>query len=240
MISWTVSTVGEVEAFGSMLRSSAAYLRDIKFDYGSPQSTYYLTKNPFAEQVLRTLPRQRSRLFPALRRLTLFGVSFEYAIEDIISSFGIPHLQYLKLQDCFGTNEMLMILANSYQPVQLKSLELNFTGQFLEQNDPVPLTTFLQSFEGLHDLFILYPREWRTAVEYRHAVSHHSSTLRRLVHQGNARSTDDATVTGLIEILPELEKLQYLGICCDVDDLVSQRLPTGTPDGQAPANFVQL
>lgn len=242
MISWTVSTAVEVEVFGSMLRSSAAHLRDIKFDYGSPQSIYNLTKNPFAVQVLRKPPGQRSRLFPALQRLTLFGVSFEYAIEDIISSFYIPQLQYLKLQDCFGTNEMLMILVNSYHSVQLKSLELNFTGHFIEQNDPIPLTTFLRSFTGLHDLFILYPRKWRTAVEYRHAVSHHSSTLRRLVHQpSNAyRLTDDAMVTGLIEILPGLEKLQYLGICCDLDDLVSQRLPTGILTGQVPANFGQL
>lgn len=119
---------------------------------------------------------------------------------------------------------MLEMLANSRQPVQLNSLELNFTGHFVDQYDPKPLMTFLQSFEGLEDLFILYPREWRTTVEYRHAVSHHSPTLRRLVHQPSGLygvPTDDDTVNGLIEILSGLEKIQYLGICCDADDLVS-------------------
>jgi hypothetical protein len=224
-ISWTVSTVKEADAFGSNLRSSAAHLRDIKFDYGSPDSSYYRTNNDFAEHVLRISPGERSRLFPALRRLTLFGVSLEYAIEDIISAFGIPQLQFLKLQDCYETNKLLEVLANSCQPVQLKSLELNFTGHFIEQYDPKPLMTFLQFFEGLEDLFILYPKEWRTVVGYHHAVSHHSSTLKRLVHQPSGlygRSTDDDTVNGIIEILPKLEKLQYLGICCDADDLVSQ------------------
>lgn len=117
------------------------------------------------------------------------------------------------------TNEILLKLVT--QPVQLTLVEISFPGYFIEQRDPTPLAKLLQSFEGLRDLFILYPYEWRTAVEYLHAVSHHRSSLRRLVYQQSRSDgpTGDETVTGLIEILTELEKVQCLGIGCKTDDL---------------------
>lgn len=44
-ISWTAISAEEADAFGLILRSSAAHLREIKFDQGSPESSYYSTKN---------------------------------------------------------------------------------------------------------------------------------------------------------------------------------------------------
>lgn len=79
------------------------------------------------------LSGERSRLFPALQRLTLFGVRFKFGIEDILSAFGIRQLQFLKLQDCYGTYEMLEMLANSHQAAQLTSLDTKVVGSKLHR-----------------------------------------------------------------------------------------------------------
>lgn len=236
--------------FGLMISSSAASLREITFDNGSsPQLFSEETPSPFAEWIQNGyagFPENSPRLFLVLQRLTLRGVTLTKGVADVVRVFGIPYLQSLKLEDREGTNELLEMLANPSQPMQLKSFELKVTGSDADRSDPRPLMTFLRSFRGLEDLFIMYTEEWSGASEYRHAINHHSSTLRRLVHQPSSIDEDwfkaydsdaedgtleDKMSNGLIESLPKLKRLQYLGICNQADHIVSHEsgLPTVQP-----------
>jgi hypothetical protein len=181
-------------------------------------------QNQFVKHVLNPVSGIRSKLFPALQKLTLFGVPLECGIEDIVSAFTMSQLQFLKLQDCLDTNQMLRFLASFPHSLRLTSFELNFTGHFIEQYDITPLKEFLLSFQGLEDLFILYPREWDPQTEYWSAVSHHKSTLRRVVNQQEGLTGRPAAVNPpdrSIEILRELEKTQYSATTCLPIRLVS-------------------
>jgi hypothetical protein len=174
--------------------------------------------------VLRIEPGVRSELFPALQRLTLFGISLDYGVEDIIFAFRMPQLQFLKLQDCSGTNKLLNSLAISPQAARITSFELNCTGRFVDQHDIAPLMKFLLSFQGLEYLFVLYPQQWTPGLEYWNSVSHHRNTLRRVVHQQAdiyGRSENDNAIDGLIGVLNELEMVRYIGTCSQPGTLVS-------------------
>lgn len=144
-ISWTVNTTPEnLEVLRKILRCSATYLRDITIGFGTRDSEYCLfpSRNRSVKDVLHAPSEIRSRLFPALKRLTLSDVPLEHRLEDIISAFGIGQVQFLKLQDCLGTNKMLRVLARSPQPLLITSFELKFTGAFDEQYDISPLIEF--------------------------------------------------------------------------------------------------
>ena len=123
---------------------------------------------------------------------------------------------------------MLDWLATSSRAVQLTAFELNFTGHFVDQYDIAPLTKFLESFRGLEDLFVLYPREWSPGPEYLIAVSHHHSKLRRIVHSQADNydiSENKEPFDGLIKVLGAFERVEHLGTDCQPGELVSTLLP---------------
>jgi hypothetical protein len=214
----------EINSLGPLIWLNAVHVQNIKIECGCPHYRSPDGVNPFVKYVLRKEPGSRYKLFPALRKLTLFSVYLDNGVEDIVSAFSIPQLRSLKLQDCFGTNHMLDFLATHSEEVHLTSFELNFSGYVLDQYEMSPLVKFLQSFQGLEDLFMLYPRQWTLGAEYWSSVSHHRSTLRRLVHQQADfyhGSENNDSIIGQTEILTELEKIQYLGTGCPPDDLVS-------------------
>jgi hypothetical protein len=125
------------------------------------------------------------------------------------------------------TNPLLDMLAGSQQSIRLTSFELNFAGFYLEQRNIMPLARFLQSFEGLEDLYILCPEFVNLTEEYWHSIFHHKSTLKRLVHQQVGVYLDPEYVQSSDRPIGALLKqgnLKCLGICCRPNDLVSKRL----------------
>jgi hypothetical protein len=75
--------------------------------------------------------------------------------------------------------------------MRLTSFELNFTGQWDEQDDlEPPLVRFFKSFEGLEDLYISFPAFAGPTDEYGESVLHHNSTLKRVVRQQVGASLD--------------------------------------------------
>jgi hypothetical protein len=75
--------------------------------------------------------------------------------------------------------------------MRLTSFELNFTGQWDEQDDfEPPLVRFVKSFEGLEDLYISFPAFAGPTDEYGESVLHHNSTLKRVVRQQVGASLD--------------------------------------------------
>jgi hypothetical protein len=175
--------------------------------------------------VLRLKPGSHSELFPTLRRLTLCGIPLRNGAEDISFAFRLTHLKFLKLKDCFGTDQMLIWLANSPQKMHLTSFELDFTWPYF--GSQISLSKFLQSFQGLEDLFVLYHESWIFKPEYWSSVFDHHTTLRRVVHQQADTELDSFKRyinDNLIKIVEELGGIQYLGLCSRSDTLVSIRL----------------
>jgi hypothetical protein len=229
-ISWTTDGIAALKTLGDILRQSASRLEEIKISCGSPfshEATIRNGTNEFIQLVLKVEPGSHSELFPILQKLTLFGVPLRDGAEDVIFAFRLTQLKFLKLQDCLGTNEMLSLLATSTQRMHLTCFELGFTGYFIEQHDIAPPTQFLQSFQGLEDLFILYPKEWNPECAYWNAISQHHATVRRVVHQkagiyGGLGEIDNTN--SLIETLEQAEGIQCLGVSFWTDITVSIRL----------------
>ncbi|KAI9704018.1 MAG: hypothetical protein M1820_005639 [Bogoriella megaspora] len=223
-ISWLANSFAELYTLGRLLLQNTVHLQEIKIDCGLPyddEDFSEINTNLFATNVLDIEAGTRPELFRALRKLTLFGVSLKNGVEDIIPAFRIPNLQFLKLQDCVGTNEMLDCLADSSGSMCLTSFELDFTGYFEDQFDMTPLMRFLRSFQGLEDLFVLFPPAWTLGREYWSSISNNHSSLRRIVHhesgvycRGDGNESD-----GLFEILSGLETIRCLGVCSQPSSL---------------------
>jgi hypothetical protein len=150
-----------------------------------------------------------------------------HGMNDILSAFNFSQLRSLKLRDCLGTNPLLDALASSSQALRLTSFELNFTGYCIEQEDLMPLARFLLSFEGLEDLYLLLPERGDLTEEYWHSITHHMSTLERVVHQQAKVYLNPEYVQsgdGHVGALLAQANLKCLGICCLPDELVSKQL----------------
>ncbi|PGH28185.1 hypothetical protein AJ80_00075 [Polytolypa hystricis UAMH7299] len=142
-------------------------------------------------------PEVQTRIFPALRKLSLSSVSLRPMEKEFLSALNRPQLCSLKLRLCDDWEAFLEHAIDSKQQVNLKSLEIHSAPDYdldydlafeLEEDHILPI--FLNSFDGLEELFIhgtaplAVPDLWRAAL-------HHKSTLRKFVHHRRAINNDD-------------------------------------------------
>jgi hypothetical protein len=146
-------------------------------------------QNFLADKVLFVWPGRPKAVLPTLRDLSLSAVSFETVTVEYIQSLNVAELRSLKLWNCPGSIDFLEAINEAGVALKLESFEfvLNLSDEEVVMRPyyraTTVLATFLESFSGLKDLYLMLtdPVEWETIVE---AISHHVLTLRRLVtHQ---------------------------------------------------------
>lgn len=128
------------------------------------------------------------RTFASLKRLALSEFGFEDMTHGITQAFNVSHLQTLKLHNCPGILTFLSTIVDAGLALKLKSLEFIIHDNAVEYDGGLesPLISFLQSFDGLEDLYLmlraemLRPEHWPSC--YWNAILHHSSTLKRLIY----------------------------------------------------------
>lgn len=145
--------------------------------------------NFFAENVLGIFSGESRVILPHLSSLSLSEVSFEAAVEEMQHVLNITQLRSLKLRNCRYSLALLDTIVRGPQTVRLRSFELVidveacfFQGVRIQQHD-VSISRFLNSFQGLEDLYLrtTYSIDWAFIAQ---SILNHLSTLNRLITQG--------------------------------------------------------
>lgn len=138
-----------------------------------------------AKEVFSKFPGEAKLILPHLSSLSLSEVSFQAAAEEMRSVLNITRLSSLKLRNCRYSLDLLDTIVRGAQTLRLRSFELvidigadKFQGD-REEND-VCISTFVDSFRGLEDLYLLItdPIDWGLISR---SISQHVSTLNRLI-----------------------------------------------------------
>lgn len=122
--------------------------------------------------------------FPALRHLTLSGISLSGAYNRMNLSFSLGGLHSLRIRDCYDGLDPLFGMARAHKAIKLRCLEIVYTEQRDDEafNRVHPINKFLKSFKGLEELYISL-RDWTPPIRDLHrSILHHRATLKRLVH----------------------------------------------------------
>ena len=80
-------------------------------------------------------------------------------------------------------NALLKELTSSGQAIKITRLEIELTVEIEDDQNIWPLFEFLSSFQGLEDLYVLSDEPEQIFMDYRQAVVHNKSTLKRTVSQ---------------------------------------------------------
>ncbi|PYH94049.1 hypothetical protein BO71DRAFT_380277 [Aspergillus ellipticus CBS 707.79] len=201
----------------------------------SPQDTG-LPDNFFARSVLCLQHGKLIRPFPALKCLTLTQVSFHPMQAEMVNALNVEGLRALQLSNCPGIFSWLRQVLRSGTPLNLKSLELVFNPELANQiideafdNVTDTVTKFLQSFQGLEDLYLMLPQQtdWQAMSE---GIAHHSSTLKRLVTHHLDRtewlgSTDGDLLLKTAELQSPIRStsLQFYGVSVSTQKLATHQ-----------------
>ncbi|PVH92243.1 hypothetical protein DM02DRAFT_677626 [Periconia macrospinosa] len=104
----------------------------------------------FVRSILELPLQSTIRMFPALQVLSLSGLSFESAAEEMASAFDFSSLRSLKMRLCSGWEEFLLCGSRLNRPTRLKCLEIQPTLSN-EVSAEGSISEFLRSFHGLLD-----------------------------------------------------------------------------------------
>lgn len=142
-------------------------------------------------------------LFKSLNTLSLSAVSFESAESSIIHALNIVNLRSLKLINCYGCISMLESLSSMGRSIALKSFELvvdfsildNNEGRLAREDQDDSIQSFLGSFSGLKDIFLMLNVEsWALSHSLLRSISYHTETLKRLVvHERGVEEDSETT-----------------------------------------------
>jgi hypothetical protein len=191
----------------------------------------------FTSKVLR-LQQPATPMFHALRTLSLCSVSFTTSLFDeteatrrILEAFNFSTLRSLKIRSCPGWELVLQNLTGSTPPMALRSFEIQSTISEDGYVGPGVIAPFLESFEGLDELFLSTSSPAPT-LDIWHAMGHHIKTLRRFVHHQRDVVLDETSP--ILEEERDLSDLSFF----DVSDLGSD--PTQNPLGKSDLRSVGL
>lgn len=215
---------------------------DLDFDQFDPHSEVNgsTSQNYFFEKVLR-LNRKRPRiLFPELRELSLGGL---YLNPELAQTINFATLTSLKLRACDGCMGFLQRAAGLDVPIKLKALHVQGLRTGVEGRQRTGLADFLDSFDGLADLFVSLPGKVQDVRFWMSIAQRHQSLQRFVYHRRRMFRTDvdriytfherDIPTLGIegseLQTLrdnPSLSPfatldLKFAGLCCHPRRLVS-------------------
>ena len=142
------------------------------------------------ECVLPHTPDKSTRCFPPLRSLSISEFSFTVINEMISPVIDFSQLRSLTLQNCTDTPPFLDGIMASGEHIALKHLELKFQDRIYQGWRTSSLVRFLQSFEGLEDLYLMIDPRLPTEVYWNSMASHHWTLKRFLYHERGTEFTD--------------------------------------------------
>ncbi|PVH91917.1 hypothetical protein DM02DRAFT_635787 [Periconia macrospinosa] len=191
----------------------------------------------FVRNILELPPKSTTCMFPALQILSLSGLSFESAAEEMSYAFDFGSLRSLKLRFCFGWERFLLCGSRLNRPTRLKCLEIQSAISY-EESVEESVSEFLRSFHGLEQLAISTGSPaW--ALDIWRAALHHKSTLKAFAHHQRNINLDedspyfeeecdnpDLSLTLVDKEMAEWTRipsqqpltgldLEFLGLCCD-------------------------
>lgn len=198
-----------VDAIAAAIRQTSHQLVETSLDIGPGEDIYGTTSIGehdalFANHILG-LPGREIRKFVALKALSLSRVTLIekevsgvaasshgynlrhatriHAAEQISNMFDFSVLRSSKLRLCHGWEELLEVLMNYSRPIKLVSLEIQSAISDEPEKSEI-IAPFLESFEGLEDLFLqLQIPTASTRWDIWRSALHHKKTLRRFVYQ---------------------------------------------------------
>ncbi|RAK96563.1 F-box protein, partial [Aspergillus ibericus CBS 121593] len=155
--------------------------------HSPPDPTTILPENFFTQHVLNLHP---GNPLPSLHHLSLTQTSFlplPTSLE-LPTTLNIANLHSLHLTNCPGTFPFLRQITHSNIPLHLKHLEITFNPEQLNQlndetqdNLPDTIHSFLGSFSGLTDLYLMLPSiAWESPATWE-GIAHHNTTLKHLI-----------------------------------------------------------
>jgi hypothetical protein len=196
------------------------------------------SRNYFVHGVLGLHPDDAKIMFPALQVLSLSAVSLRSAGEELARALDINLLQSLKLRLCPGWEEFLDCLTCSGRPIMLKTLEVQSSERLEDMcsDGAGELSAFVDTFQGLRELFIsINGPVW--SLDILRSAIRHKSTLRRFAYHVRSIDLNDGSSTFEQPCdLPDLSllntnvaelnnsplqnpfcelDLECIGICCD-------------------------
>jgi hypothetical protein len=168
-------------------------------------------------------------VFPSLQTLSLSHVYFIAVSPEMISALNIGVLRSVWLNHCPAVQKLLRAIIQLGQQVRFASLELTIQCKGAEDLETLDLlAAFLQSFDGLVDLYLLLCNGPQINKGFWRSVLHQQHTLRRLAyHETNLLPTFDRLVllwetvdVSKLANFPLDLQLEALGICCSWSQLV--------------------
>lgn len=158
----------ELDSLRGLFASNYRVLQVLELDFiswddvtivgvGPPGCMYDPPLHSFTERILPHGLNGRIKTFRSLERLALSAFGFEKVTREITQAFNVPRLQSLKLHNCSGVLTFLSTIVNAGLVMRLKSLELIIHDDAVELDGTLKSTliSFLQSFKGLEDLYLM-------------------------------------------------------------------------------------
>ena len=198
--SWKrLHTTEELDSLRDLFASNYRILEDLELDFiswsdvvidgvGQPGSILDPDLPSFTDRIMPHYSTGKIKTLRSLKRLALSAFEFEDTTRGITQAFNIPNLQVLKLHNCAGILTFLLTIVSAGLIMRLKSLELIIADVAVEHDGILesPLINFLQSFEGLEEIYLMLraesfrPKHWPSY--YWNAILHHKSSLKRLIY----------------------------------------------------------
>ena len=189
-----------------------------------------------AYNIFCTTPCDRSTHLANLTSLSLHSIALGTHYSHLANAINVRNLRMLKLRNCDGSIAFLEHIATQKFYVNLRSLEIvedikqqgrrgipdNAASSFL--------STFLMSFGGLEDFYLLMPSSWDWGI-LQGGLARHVDTLQRLVlhsreenDEGFIVDKDNPTSFSPFTLPIDLVNLEYVGTCYWPRYLVSCQL----------------
>jgi hypothetical protein len=197
-LSWAaLRSVEDCGALSVMIRQNAHHLKGLEVDFMHwSEEAIFLpvdhpdTENYFTRYILGVSVDNPAVILPVLESLRLSSISIDEATEEIQSALHLSNLRTLKLCDCSGTEKLLKGIISSGPNLKLASLEVQITEDVSNFDIGDTLMEFLSAFNGLEEIYLMYPGPTETE-DILCSLIHHKSTLRRLVLHQRATVIDE-------------------------------------------------
>ncbi|KAL3482609.1 hypothetical protein BJX62DRAFT_245728 [Aspergillus germanicus] len=175
-LSWSLCTINHCIALRELFASPAvshgleeltlrgSYVHRALRDWKELQKpwSWMQARNVFAFKVLQLQPNENRDVvvFPALRKLTLYGFGFWYGVRDLVAALNMHHLRSLKLRSYYTSTILCTIaeLAEEYNnntngtiPLTCLDITLSSSG---DQSDTESFEQFFAVSPYLRDVYI--------------------------------------------------------------------------------------
>lgn len=227
-----VSDTREVTALCQCIVENLVRLKTLQLSFGSG-SMYARDLRHGLNGFELAISECAIKLF-ALQSLSLSNFAFTRKYEMTAQAFNVAGLRYLTLRGCAYQLAFLQSLAQSRQPLNLKSFELCFDGiQEPDIANPHAVVEFLTSFSGLEYLHLLVSNTFISTHWFRDLILHHRRSLKSLIyHERDLISIDterlfeetrDVATSWAADIPRILQQcdLKFLGLCLNLSSAVS-------------------